>query len=176
MGIMLVYQTAELTGGVWFGLPYFSIALSLNILLTLMIVVRLILHTGNIRTSMGNSGTNGLYRVIVTMLVESSALYAVSSLLVLGPSSAGNSAADIFIPILSETQVCPFLRPYPLGRLSDVMMDWTGHRSTAHHSASRQEERVDERDRHFWTYRLTQICNSKEVYVCWWSPPYESGV
>ena len=138
MGIMLVYQTAELTGGVWFGLPYFSIALSLNVLLTLMIVVRLILHTGGIRTSMGNGGTNGLYKAIVTMLVESSALYAVSSLLVLGPSSAGNSAADIFIPILAETQVRAFSRLRPLDRLSDVMMDWTGHCSTAHHPASRK--------------------------------------
>ena len=110
MGIMLVYQTAELTGGVWFGLPYFSISLSLNVLLTLMIVVRLILHTRSIRTSTGKGGINGLYMVIVTMLIESSALYAVSSLLVLGPSSAGNSAANIFIPILAETQVRAFLR------------------------------------------------------------------
>ena len=111
MGIMLVYQTAELTGGVWFGLPYFSIALSLNVLLTLMIVIRLILHTRNIRTSTGESGISGLYKVIVTMLIESSALYAVSSLLVLGPSSAGNSASDIFIPILAETQVRAFPQP-----------------------------------------------------------------
>ena len=81
MGIMLVYQTAELTGGVWFGLPYFSISLSLNVLLTLMIVVRLILHTRSIRTSTGKGGINGLYMVIVTMLIESSALYGVSSLL-----------------------------------------------------------------------------------------------
>ena len=111
MGIMLVYQTAELTGGVWFGLPYFSIALSLNVLLTLMIVIRLILHTRNARTSTGESGISGLYKVIVTMLIESSALYAVSSLLVLGPSSAGNSASDIFIPILAETQVRAFPQP-----------------------------------------------------------------
>ena len=110
MGILLVYQTANLTGGVWFGLPYFSISLSLNVLLTLMIVVRLILHTRSIRTSTGKGGINGLYMVIVTMLIESSALYAVSSLLVLGPSSAGNSAANIFIPILAETQVRAFLR------------------------------------------------------------------
>ena len=109
MGIMLVYQTADLTGGVWFGLPYFSIALSLNVLLTLMIVVRLILHTGNIRTSMGNSGTNGLYRVIVTMLVESSVIYAVTSLLFLVPWTAGNPTANIFLPILGHAQVRSFL-------------------------------------------------------------------
>ena len=110
MGIMFLYQLSELTGGVylsvWFDLPYFSISLSLNVLLTLMIVIRLILHTRDIRASMGGTGIGGLYKVIVTMLIESSALYAVNSLLVLGPSSAGNSASDIFIPILAETQVC----------------------------------------------------------------------
>ena len=110
MGIMLVYQATEVTDGVyfsvWFGLPYFSISLSLNVLLTLMIVIRLMLHARDIRASMGGTGIGGLYKVIVTMLIESSALYAVNSLLVLGPSSAGNSASDIFIPILAETQVC----------------------------------------------------------------------
>ena len=114
MGIMLVYQATEVTDGVyfsvWFGLPYFSISLSLNVFLTLMIVIRLMLHARDIRASMGGTGIGGLYKVIVTMLIESSALYAVNSLLILGPSSAGNSASDIFIPILAETQVCAFPR------------------------------------------------------------------
>ena len=161
MGIMLVYQTADLTGGVWFGLPYFSIALSLNVLLTLMIIIRLVLHSRDIRTSMGKSGINGLYKVIVTMFVESSALYAVSSLLVLGPSSAGNSAADIFIPILAETQVRAFLRPRPFDRLPDATTDWTGHRSVPHHPSSRQQERVHEGYRRFRTYRFAQILEAR---------------
>ena len=76
MGIMLVYQATEVTDGVhfsvWFGLPYFSISLSLNVLLTLMIVIRLMLHARDIRASMGGTGIGGLYKVIVTMLIESS--------------------------------------------------------------------------------------------------------
>ena len=111
MGIMLLYQTAESTGGVWLGLPYFSISLSLDVLLTLMIVIRLILHARDTRASMGKTGIGGLYKVIVTMLIESSALYAVSSLLVLGPASAGNNVADIFLFILAETQVRAFQQP-----------------------------------------------------------------
>ena len=162
MGIMLVYQTADLTGGIWFGLPYFSIALSLNVLLTLMIIIRLILHTRDIRTSTGESGINGLHKVIVTMFVESSALYAVSSLLVLGPSSAGNSAADIFIPILAETQVRTSLRLRPLDRLPDATTDWTGYRSVPHHPSSRQRERVHEGHRRFRTYRFPQISEARE--------------
>jgi len=106
MGIMLVYQTSRPGSEVWtslavnFGLGYFSLSLSLNILLTLMIVTRLILHTRNI---MGAPAR--VYRAIITMLIESSALYAINSLLFVGPWGAGNHAADIFLPILAQTQV-----------------------------------------------------------------------
>ena len=115
MGILLIYQTSQPNSSIWnsvainIGLPYFSISISLNILLTLMIVTRLVLHSREIRTAMGApSGLTGLYKAIITMLVESSALYAVNSLLFVGPWGAGNHAADIFLPILAETQVCVF--------------------------------------------------------------------
>ena len=75
MGIILVYQSSELTAKVWSALPYFSISLSLNVLLTLMIVIRLILHTRNIRAAMGIAGSGRLSKAIVTMLIESCALY-----------------------------------------------------------------------------------------------------
>jgi len=117
MGVMFIYQTSQPNSSIWnsvainFGLPYFSISISLNVLLTLMIVVRLALHSRNIRSAMGAPvGISGLYKAIVTMLIESSALYAVNSLLFIGPWAAGNHAADIFLPILAETQVRVFLR------------------------------------------------------------------
>lgn len=115
MGIMLIYQTSQPNSSIWnsiainFGLPYFSISLSLNILLTLMIVIRLVLHSRNIRTAMeAPSGATGLYKAIVTMLIESSAIYAANSLLFVGPWGAGSHVADIFLPILAETQVRAF--------------------------------------------------------------------
>jgi len=112
MGITFIYQTSQPNSSIWnstainFGLPYFSISLSLNILLTLMIVTRLILHSRNVRYAMGApGGTSGLYTAIVTMLIESCAIYAVNSLLFVGPWGAGSHVADIFLPILAETQV-----------------------------------------------------------------------
>jgi len=93
----------------WPTLPYLSISLSLNVILTLMIVVRLVLHGKNFRAATGSSGgINGLYKTIATMLVESSALFAVSSLLVIGSLAAKSSLSDLFIPILAQTQVCTF--------------------------------------------------------------------
>ncbi|KAF9652147.1 hypothetical protein BDM02DRAFT_3183873 [Thelephora ganbajun] len=112
MGIMLIYQTSQPDSSIWnsiainFGLPYFSISVSLNILLTLMIVTRLVLHSRKILNTMGApAGAGGLYKAIVTMLIESSALYAVSSILFIGPWGANSHVADIFLPILAETQV-----------------------------------------------------------------------
>ena len=108
MGIMLTYQSAELTSFEWAGIPYFSISLSLNITLTLMIVVRLTLHARGVRTAMGETGSGGLCKAIVTMFVESCAINAVTSVLVLGLIGAGSGALIIFISILSETQVRAF--------------------------------------------------------------------
>ena len=124
------------------GLSYFSISVVLNTLLTLMIVIRLTLYSRNVRAAMGMNGTGGLYKAIVTMLVESFALYAVNSLLFIGSWGAGNDVNNTFLATLAEMQVCAFPWPRSSDTLSD-MMDWTGHRSIARHSTRRQQERVD---------------------------------
>ena len=106
MGIAVVYQNSHTAGvAAWSSFPYFSITLSLNILLTLMISVRVILHARNTRNALGIAGIGGLCKTIVTMLVESCALYAVSSLLVIIPLGAGNLITNFFLFILPETQV-----------------------------------------------------------------------
>ena len=92
-----------------FGLPYFTISVSLNVLLTLMITIRLILYSRNIRGDMGaRIGVSSLYRTTVTMLIESSALYAVTSLLFIGLYAAHNYVSDIFLPVLAQVQVSFF--------------------------------------------------------------------
>ena len=133
MGIALIYQTATveiMLKGSWFGLPYFSIALSLNVVLTLTIVIRLIVHTRNTRTALGLTGIGGMCKVIVTMLIESCLLYAVNSLLILG--LIGTGIDNTFLPVLSETQVRPF--PHPIfGQV--VSCDDGLNRSLLHYSS-----------------------------------------
>ena len=122
---------------------FLSISISLNILLTLMIVIRLILHSKNIRRTMVSpDGASVLYKTITTVLVESSALYAVISLLVVGQSRSGLVGA--FLPILTEIQARPSPRPQPSSRPSNVMTDCTGYRPLTHHSTSHQRKGVDE--------------------------------
>ena len=107
MGIVFNLQNAvpDLSVTPWSGIPYYTISLSLNILLTLMIVIRLILQARDTRIALGMTGIGGLCTAIVTMLTESCVLYAVSSLLVIGPWGADNPITNAFLPILNQAQV-----------------------------------------------------------------------
>ena len=128
--VMIVYQTWQANSSVWnavltnFGLPYYSISISLNVLLTLMIVIRLVVHSRDVRSTLGApGGISGLYRALITMLVESSALYTVNSLLVIGLWAAGSAVAETFFPVLAEVQVCAFPWLRSSDGLPDVMAD-----------------------------------------------------
>ena len=112
MGITFTYQTSQSRGSFWynvnFGIPYFSISMALNVLLTLLIIIRLVLYTRNTRTALGLTGVGGLCIAIVTMLVESCAIYAMSSLLVLIPLAVGSHIESTFLAVLTQTQVRAF--------------------------------------------------------------------
>ena len=138
MGIVLTYDQAISSPADFGILSYLSISVSLNVLLTFMIVIQLAIHTRNIRTVMGTlGGISGLYKAIATMLIESCALYAVNSLLVIIPVAASSNVINTF-PILAQTQVRTFPYPQSSDRLPNVTTDLTGHRFTAHHSTSRR--------------------------------------
>ena len=104
IGILYIYQNGQ-PGYAWSAIPYFSISLSLNIILTLMIVIRLTLHARGVRTAMGGTGSGGLCKAIVTMFIESCAMYSVISVLVLAMIGVGSSVLNIFMLILAQTQV-----------------------------------------------------------------------
>ena len=93
-----------------FGLIYLEISISLNVLLTFMIVLRLGLHNRSFsRAAMKTpGGICGLYKATVTIFIESCALYTVSSLVFIRPLGAGSDAASAVMFILSGTQVRAF--------------------------------------------------------------------
>jgi hypothetical protein len=111
-GIVFFWKNVGPGGGTWsssaenFGYPSFMTSLLLNVLLTSMIIARLLLHNRSFKNAMGPpSATDGLYKTIVTMLIESFALYTVNFLLFIGTWSAKSSFVYTFFPILVETQV-----------------------------------------------------------------------
>ena len=87
---------------------YFSICLSLNILITLMIAIRLIMYIRNIRNGIGASdGPGGLHTAastVVTMLVESYALYVVVALAYIILSAANSWVVNLFSDALGASQ------------------------------------------------------------------------
>ena len=98
-----------------FDYPFFTISISLNLLLTLMIVARLILHRRNIQNAFGVSAktTSGFYMAVITILIESCALYAISFILFIVPWSRSSFVANIFFPVVAETQVRPIFHILP---------------------------------------------------------------
>ena len=111
-GIWFIYQTAQ-PNGVWglfpanIGLPYFAISCGLNVLLTLIILVRLVQYGRNVRSAMGSRGRiSGMYRAGLAILIESCGLYAINSLLFIIPWGVGSYVSSIFLPILAQIQVC----------------------------------------------------------------------
>ena len=85
---------------------YGSLAVSLNVLLTSMIVVRLSLHSWKLRNAVGPSAMTGrLYNAIIAMLVESCALLTIVSLVYLGLRAADNPVSNLFLPFLTQIQV-----------------------------------------------------------------------
>lgn len=85
---------------------YYAVAFSLNVLLTLMLGIRLALHSKSIwSTARISSGASGLYKVVITTIIESCLLYTVTFLLFIGGWAAGNPIQFFFFPILAEVQV-----------------------------------------------------------------------
>ena len=113
MGIGSIYQNLQPVNVAMqnvainnFGKAYYSIPLSLDVLLTLMIVARIALHSRDIRSAVGSLvRPNRLYGALVTILVESCAIYTASYLLFLGPWASGSPIWNAFFPMLVEAQV-----------------------------------------------------------------------
>ena len=79
-----------------------------------MIIVRLILHNRNIQNATGAPATTRrLYKTIVTMVMESFTLYAVTLLLAIALDATNNPALLIFPPIVTGTQVRDVFLHFP---------------------------------------------------------------
>ena len=111
-GIVLVYyQIMEPACFIWrstsinIGVPY-SISVSLNVFLTFMIIARLVLLTRRLQKAMNAPfRLSGLYKTVITVVSESSAIYAVTFLLFIGTWAVDNPAEYFFFPVLAQAQV-----------------------------------------------------------------------
>lgn len=118
MGILFMYYTFRPnrnfysnTPIVAIGTSYYSISFSLSIILTLMIIVRLIQYSRNFQSAVGSrAGVGGVYKAVVTALIESYAIYVINFIVFMGTWGTNSSFQLVFSSLLGYTQViAPFL-------------------------------------------------------------------
>jgi len=107
------------------GLVYFSVSLSLNILLTLMIATRLFLHRRKTRAVLGDKAT-AHYASVMSIFIESGALYGVLSLVLLIAYALQSPVEDVFIALVPSVQaISSYLIIYRVGEKTS----WETHSS-----------------------------------------------
>lgn len=105
MSMLTVYQIAQpntplfTRASVQMILPYFSLSVSLNLILTLMIVTKLLLARRNMHLAVGKDHGKA-YVGVAAMVVESAALYSVSSIIFIATFSSNLSTVfSVFLPL-----------------------------------------------------------------------------
>lgn len=110
MGTLLLTQVSQPGLSIWsnssvnFALTYFSVSLTLNILTTVLILVRLFQYRYEMTRSLGKAHGK-YYTSVAAMLVESASLYAACSLLFLVPYVLNHPLQNIFMQVLSQVQI-----------------------------------------------------------------------
>ncbi|KAF9000126.1 hypothetical protein BDQ17DRAFT_1245852 [Cyathus striatus] len=109
MSILRTIAAAQPAGSIFaasavrFGLPYWALSMTLNMLVTITIVTRLVLARRAFQASAGQ-GYRDTYSGISAMLVESALPYAIVSLILIILYARGNTAEILFVPLLPHIQ------------------------------------------------------------------------
>lgn len=96
-------QSPWLASGINFTIPYYAMSLALNILVTLLIVLRLLYHRHRITQAIG-SGHGSQYTSLVAIIIESAAIYSSFALAFLVPFGLNSPVAQLFLQALSLIQ------------------------------------------------------------------------
>ncbi|KAJ7074778.1 hypothetical protein C8F01DRAFT_1225195 [Mycena amicta] len=113
--LALIVASFRLENSFWaglsiqFGTAYWSLSISLNILLTLLITGRIMLLRRRIRSSLGTQHTQKYFSA-VAMLVESAALYAIVGLIFIITYARSSTVQNLIFPPLGQVQgIAPML-------------------------------------------------------------------
>ncbi|CAL1697332.1 unnamed protein product [Somion occarium] len=110
MAIMYAFETASPTAGFFskrsinFALPYFAISLSLNIILTLMIVAVMLGRKRRGREIFGDTYGRH-YTSVSTMFIESAAIYSIISILLLPTYAVQHPINQIWLGLSPSVQM-----------------------------------------------------------------------
>lgn len=115
MGIIALFQASQPGANLWthvtvnFLIPFFSLSISLNIIVTAMIVGFLMSHRRSIQATIGKQHAKQ-YTSIIAMVVESAALYTIFSVIFIITYGRNSPAQNLFLPVLGQVQcIAPLL-------------------------------------------------------------------
>ena len=107
-GIMFLIQVSTtnpyVTNNINFTLPYLSLSLALNIVLTIAIVFRLLKFRYQIVSVLGPR-YGAQYTSVAAIIIESAALYSAASIAFLVLFGIENAVSQVFLQSLSQFQV-----------------------------------------------------------------------
>lgn len=108
MGVLWLIQISQ-TGpfensAINWTIPYFTLSLSLNVLVTIAIVLRLLSYRHRITNVLGSSH-GSQYTSIAAMIVESAAIFSAFSICFLVPFALSSSISSIFLQALGQVQI-----------------------------------------------------------------------
>ena len=124
MGILTLFQASRPDASLWthttiqFSLPYFSISIALNTLLTLLLVGRLLYMSRKASRSLGQQHA-ATYISVASMLVESAAPYTITSLIFIITYARNSYVQNLVLPVLSQIMVSSVITD-GLGRVLTV--------------------------------------------------------
>ncbi len=145
MSIMTIFQASRPDASLWtkttvqFTLPYFSISIGLNILLTLLLVGRLLYISYNTRNTIGKEHAS-TYISIASMLVESATPYAITGLIFIITYARNSNVQNLVLPVLSQIMVSiGYASQCTISRLTGVAL--AVYQPGGHHLARRHGSR-----------------------------------
>ncbi|CCM06539.1 uncharacterized protein FIBRA_08813 [Fibroporia radiculosa] len=109
LSAFFVYQAARPDSSLWaqnsfnFGLAYWALTMSLNIILTLMLVVRLFIIRRQVKSTLGADHAR-TYSDIAAMIMECALPYGVISFIFIVLYGIQNTGENLFIPLLAQVQ------------------------------------------------------------------------
>lgn len=107
---MTVFQASRPNANLWtkvtiqFSLPYWSISIALNTLLTLLLVSRLLYMSYNARKALSDDHGKP-YISVAAMLLESAAPYTIIGLIYIVTYARNSQVQNLVLPILSQVMV-----------------------------------------------------------------------
>ncbi|EIM85267.1 uncharacterized protein STEHIDRAFT_157908 [Stereum hirsutum FP-91666 SS1] len=107
LSILTIYETAQPGASLWshitlgFSVPYWSLSIALNILVTLAIVYRLVAMKRRIGRLLSPAHSR-MYTSLSSMVIESAALYSITGMIFIICYARSSSVQNIVLPILGQ--------------------------------------------------------------------------